>query len=242
MWKVISPKSCRDSAKTLELGLNEFFPLKLSDKIINWGCSSINKTEHYKVYGNKQEAVYRSTIKPVMFDLLKDYGPVPVTTEFVKPGVFQHHANLSDGKGVQYVNKKEDFIPGVLSTKKITGSEWRVYFSYGKILGIYKKTKVSSFKNKKEIHNSTNGWGYLLNPTELTTIEDFDTILRSWTIRTAKRMELVMGAVDFILEYKTRLVYILETNSAPTLITPELGYHFAENIYNNIGNERKNQT
>lgn len=237
-YKVISPRSCRESAQSLMETLNDVYPPD-RDVIINWGNSYVSLHDPLHVFGNKLEAVGRSANKKVFFELCKDLGPVPVVTEYSEPGVYQHHANLSDGRGVVFVDSPENFVRGVLSTKRIVGTEYRVYFCYDMKPMIFKKVKLDDSAEDHAIQCSTNGYGYIENPRELQAIDNLKSILLNYTARAAKRLELSYGAIDFIVEKDTYMVYLLESNSAPTLITTDLVLGFASEISNIFGKDER---
>ena len=233
MYKVISPRSCRESAETLQEYLNVRYPCTFSDStvLINWGNSRIERHDPILVFGNRRESVGRSSDKNIMFQLLHNLGTVPVVTEYTEPGVYQHHgASLSDGRGVRFVERASDFVPGVLSTQRVIGAEFRVYFCYNQPKLIYKKVKLNATTPDSTIQCSTTGYGYQSDPTELRRIIGFNGILKEYTKKVANRLELSYGAVDFILEKDTNMVYILEVNSAPTLFVEEIVDTFAQGI------------
>lgn len=229
MWKVISPSICRTSAQRLQQELNEDYPIT-KEVTLNWGNSVITRTPLVEVFGNKLEAVARSANKALMYKICKKHGTVPVVEHFSGP-CFQHDNVLGhNGSGVRYCNRQEDFIPGIFSTKEIKGTEWRVYFAYGKVLEIYKKDKVEEVGDPSSpVHNSHNGWGYVSNPRELDRIHDLKKYLSELAINCANSLELSYGAID-ILASKRWVLYVLESNSAPTLITNDLVAKLAKEI------------
>jgi hypothetical protein len=90
--------------------MNDFYPTKRTIKV-NWGNSRLDRHEHAHVWGNKIEAVHRSGYKRLFFELCKDLGTVPVCTSYEGP-CFQHSVpNGSNGLGVVYVDREEDFFP-----------------------------------------------------------------------------------------------------------------------------------
>lgn len=228
MWKVISPRMARESAETLQHTLNHFHPIEEEIKI-NWGNSGFSANDPREVFGNKCEAVYRSARKDVFFQLCKKMGTVPVVTEFGGP-CFQHPDPMGhNGSGIRYVTEASNFVPGLLSTKQIKGTEYRVYFCYDMVPKIYMKVPLTEDTPENPIQNSHNGYGYLRNPPSLKKIENLKEILLSSTKEVANKLELSYGAIDFIVS-TDYTVYILESNSAPTLFSEELVDGFAEQI------------
>jgi len=228
MWKVLSSRICRESAATLEHTLNLLHPIEENIKI-NWGNSSFSINDPREVFGNKTEAVFRSARKDVFFKLCKKMGTVPVITEFDGP-CFQHYDSAGhNGSGIKYITNQEEFIPGLLTTKQIKGNEYRVYFCYDMIPQIYMKVPLSEDTPENPIQNSHNGYGYLRNPPSLKKIENLKEILLSSTKEVADKLELSYGAIDFIVS-TDYTVFILESNSAPTLLSEELVDGFAEHI------------
>lgn len=234
MYKVISPSSCRESAKVLQETLNDFYPTE-REIVINWGNSEISRTPSHLVFGNKTNAVARSANKAVFLSLCKDLETVPVISSYEGP-CYQHHAYLQDGQGVKFVDKESDFIQGVLTTKQIIGDEYRVYFCYDGPKQIYRKVKLNQHTPNNPIQTSVNGYGYEKNPTTLRTITNLKDILTSDTEKVAKRLEMSYGVVDFIVSKGDYSVYILECNSAPTLIDEPTLTTFAKYIALNVGN------
>ncbi len=236
-WRVISPRKCRESAQVLQEQLNSIKPIE-EERVINWGNSIVSLHSPANLFGNKLEAVGRSSNKARMFDLLKGLGTVPIITrenagEF--DGCFVHFDPLGqNGSGITY-NTQCIYEEGVLKTGKIPGDEYRAYFAYGEVGAIYRKVRVEG-NSSHPVHNSVNGWGYETNPKTLRTVRGLRGIVQDYTIKAANRLELSYGAVDFI--YGTDgYVYILETNSAPTLIESSLVLFFAEKIVNHVYGE-----
>lgn len=219
MWRIISPASCKDSAKVLQDYMNDAHPISRLINI-NWGNSRLSLSNPVEVWGNKLEAVARSADKARFFSLLKDDGTVPVITEFAGP-CYQHPDPYGhNGSGIRYVDREEDFIPGLLTTKQIKGEEFRVYFCYDSPPKIYKKAPLSDGLDSP-IRNSHNGYGYMTNPPELREVPNLKEVLLSLTKQVANKLELSHGAVDFILS-RGHKVYMLESNSAPTLFDHSL--------------------
>lgn len=225
MWKVLSPRICRESAATLEHTLNILHPIN-EDIKINWGNSSFSINDPREVFGNKTEAVFRSARKDVFFKLCKEMGTVPVITEFDGP-CFQHYDSAGhNGSGIKYVTDSSEFVPGLLTTKQIKGKEYRVYFCYDMAPMIFLKTKLEDTVQNSAIQNSHNGYGYLYNPSTLRSISNLKKILLLSTEEVKNKLELSYGAVDFIVS-EDYTVYVLESNSAPTLFTEALVDEFA---------------
>jgi hypothetical protein len=208
-----------------------------TERVINWGNSQLSLSSPIDVFGNRLKSVFRSANKKIMFDLLAHLGTVPVITNENKDN-FNHgcfvHVDPTGHNGSGIIYKEEVEYTDTLTTAKIKGDEYRCYFAYGFTSNIYKKVFLDEGRPVSEIHNNHNGWGYLGNPTELNDIIGLEDVIRKYTIKAASALELNYGAVDFIVEEGTNLVYILETNSAPTLIEYSLTLFFAEQIKNNI--------
>lgn len=234
MWKVISPHICRESAQRLQQELNEDYPIR-SEKVINWGNSAISSYEHIDVFGNKLEAVARSSDKRTMFRLCKKHGTVPLLN-IEDPvhlcGYYIHEDPYGhNGSGVRFAQVAREIVHalsnGLLVTRAVKGKEFRAYFAYGDVLEIYKKVRVEETGDESsQVHNSVNGWGYLSNPPELRKVSGLTKVIKELTIACANTLELSYGAVDFIMDDEYR-VWVLESNSAPTLITNELTAKFA---------------
>lgn len=234
MWKVLSPSICRDSARRLQEELNEDYPIT-AEKLINWGNSGFRVNNPVNVFGNKCEAVARSANKKTMFKLLESLGTVPVVEHYSGP-CFQHHDVAGhNGSGVTYCNNRDSFVPGLLTTKEIKGIEWRVYFAYGTVLGIYKKVRVEALGSESSpIRTSHNGWGYQENADELHNVVNLKQTLTELAVDASDRLELSYGAVDIMTDHDWSC-YILETNSAPTLITNSVTSKLAKIINQKFG-------
>ena len=53
MWRIISPSSCKDSAKVLQDYMNDAHPISHLIKI-NWGNSRLSLSNPVEVWGNKK--------------------------------------------------------------------------------------------------------------------------------------------------------------------------------------------
>lgn len=220
MWKVVSPNVCRDTADVLNHYLNTFHPIDKEVKI-NWGNSKYILHHALDIFGNKCEAVKRSSDKSLFFSLCKDLGVVPVVENYDGP-CFQHRDPYgANGSGIVYVDNQLDFIPGYLSTKEIKGTEYRVYFCYGKY-EIYQKALLPDGV-VTPVHNSAN-YGYKSFSSKIKNLKE---ILLSSAQEVADRLELSYGAIDFIMD-KEHTVYVLESNSAPTLFNDKLVTMFGD--------------
>jgi hypothetical protein len=228
MFKVIAPRVGRESAAVLESYLND--PVVEENITLNWGNSGFHRHDPREVFGNKPEGVFRSSNKHVFFDLCKNLGTVPVVTEYSGP-CFQHFdPGGHNGSGLKYVDSPEDFLPGVLTTQEVKGREFRVYFCYNMVPLIYEKVPLSSEVVEAPVHNSHNGYGYKKFNSTISGLKD---ILVDYTQKVARRIELSYGAVDFIMS-EDHLVYILESNTAPTLFNTDLCEGFAAAIKENF--------
>lgn len=232
MWKIVHPSICKETALVLQDVLNESYPVEREVKV-NWGNSNITWHEHTHVFGNKLEAVARSVYKRGFFHLCKDLGTVPVCTSYEGP-CFQHRvSNGSNGVGVTYVDREEDFMPDFFSTKEIVGKEYRVYFCYNMPYQYYEKMPIGE-PTSTHLQTSGNGWGYGSARPAFARISGLKNILKELTTSVANRLELSYGAVDFKLS-KDHTAYILESNSAPTLFNIELVESFAAAIKEKLG-------
>ena len=234
MFKVISPRVGRESAKALESYLNIQHPIEREVKF-NWGCSVMMRHEAIDVWGNSLKAVARSVDKGVFFSLCKDLGTVPVVSkvEEYTPGCHYIHYDATghNGSGVMYSYDEHRIlssIPDMLVTRGITGQEFRVYFCYG-TYKMYAKVPLTEDTPHNPIQNSFNGYGYMPATPFLRKIEGLKQVLTEQTKKVASRLELFYGAVDFIMD-NDYTVYILESNTAPTLFSEELCEMFATNI------------
>lgn len=232
MWKVISPRVGRESASVLQEQLNLAFPIE-RDMKINWGCSSINTHNPVEVFGNKPEGVARSANKQIFFELCSDLGTVPVAKledDYHPHGYFIHHnPGGHNGSGVAFspvpLAAVQAIQQGTLVTKAIKGTEYRVYFAYGRY-DILKKTKLDD-RPSSPVANSHNGYGYTLKPSLK---RDLHKALLWVAKAIANRLELSYGAVDCLHDPITGLVYALESNTAPVLLTADLAWMFGEAI------------
>lgn len=234
MWRVISPRVGRESASVLQEQINLAFPTK-RDMKINWGCSSISTHDPREVFGNKPEGVARSANKRIFFNLCSDLGTVPVAKpngKYHPLGYFIHHdPGGHNGAGVSYTSDKSvaeaALRDGTLVTKAIKGKEYRVYFAYGQT-SVLEKTKLDD-RPSSPVANSHNGYGYTLEPTIKADLRK----ALLWVAKAiANRLELSYGAVDCIHDPITGLVYALESNTAPVLLTADLAWMFGEAIAN----------
>ena len=228
MWKILSPSSCRDSARSLEVWMNSAYPIEHTLKV-NWGNSRFIMHNPNEVYGNKMEAIIRSANKNMFFDICKNQGTVPViSSERYVERCYQHiDPSGQNGSGIKFVASEESFTPGVLTVKEIKGDEYRVYFCYDMPKQIYLKAPLTEATPENPIRNSHNGYGYMNNPPQLRKIRDLRHHLYSLTNEVSARMELSYGAIDFILD-NDYTIWVLETNSAPTLFNEALVEGFAE--------------
>lgn len=221
MWKILSPRSCRSSAETLQSYLNSYAEREHIVKV-NWGNSGFSLNNPVEVVGNKAEAVARSVNKAHFFQLCKDLGTVPVVSSYEGP-CFQHYDQFShDGRGVKYVDRQEDFIPGVFTTKAINGLEIRSYFCYDMQPMLFAKALLPGH-SPTPVQNSLN-YGYTPLLPKVTGLRK---IVEEMTRDVANRVELSYGAIDFILD-REHTVWVLESNSAPTLIKEEIVQGFTE--------------
>ena len=227
-WNVISPLVGRETAEVLQDYLNVQHPIDREVKV-NWGCSSITRHDPSEIWGNKPVAIGRSVNKKTFFSLCKDLGTVPVVTSYEGP-CFQHFDfNGANGSGVVFVDNEEDFRQGVLTTKQVKGQEFRVYFCYGMTPQVYAKVPLTEDTPHNPIQNSFNGYGYMPAAPLMKKVRGLEGILKEYSKKVASRLELSYGAVDFIMA-KDYTVYILETNTAPTLFNEGLCEAFATNI------------
>jgi len=224
MWRILAPSICKETAEVLQDIMNDSYPTERTIKV-NWGNSTLNRHEHTHVWGNKLEAVGRSGYKRLFFELCKDLGTVPVCTSYEGP-CFQHRVpNGSNGLGVVYVDREEDFMPDFFSTKEIVGNEFRVYFCYDMPYHYYQKLPLGE-PTSHHLQTSGNGWGYGSTKDEFSRVTGLKNILEEYTEKVANRLELSYGAVDFKVS-EDYTVYILEANSAPTLFNIGLVEGFA---------------
>jgi hypothetical protein len=229
MWKVLSPVICRETAETLQHCLNITYPIDYEKKV-NWGNSKFLLHDPVEVFGNKTEAVARSSAKNRFFSLCQGLGTVPVLQRWEGP-CFQHiNASGSNSSGVVYVDKEEDYRPGILTTKAIEGEEFRVYFCYGN-KKVYKKALLPNAQHNP-IKNSER-YGYINATEDFKRVTGLEDILYELTTDVAKRLELQYGAVDFIMDKKYK-VWVLESNSAPTLFNHNLVSLFTHAIKENL--------
>ena len=237
MFKVIAPRVGRESAEVLESYLNTQHPIEREVKF-NWGCSVMMHHEAIDVWGNSLKAVARSVDKGVFFSLCKDLGTVPVVPTVNEVGESPHGYFIHDdvtghnGSGVRYtlgsLSVVEAIQAGKLVTKQVKGQEFRVYFCYGAVK-IYAKVPLTEGTPHNPIQNSFNGYGYMAATPFLRKIEGLKQVLTEQAKKVASRLELSYGAVDFIMD-NDYTVYILESNTAPTLFSEELCEMFATNI------------
>jgi len=81
---------------------------------------------------------------------------------------------------------------------------------------------------------STNGWGYGSARPSFARISGLKEILKELAQAVANRLELSYGAVDFKVS-EDHTVYILESNSAPTLFNEELLLAFTRKFKEKLG-------
>ena len=235
-WNVISPIVGRETAEALQAYLNVQHPIEREVKV-NWGCSVFNRHDPSEVWGNKPVAVARSVNKKTFFSLCKGLGTVPVVKEAEDVegfGYFIHEdASGHNGSGVRYthglLSAYEAAQAGKLVTKEVKGQEFRVYFCYGMTPQVYAKVPLTEETPHNPIQNSFNGYGYMPAAPLMKKVRGLEGILKEYTKKVSSRLELSYGAVDFILA-KDYTVYILETNTAPTLFNEGLCEAFATNI------------
>lgn len=232
MWKIVHPSICKETAEVIQDMMNDFYPTERTIKV-NWGNSKLNRHEHAHVWGNKLESVHRSGYKRLFFELCKDLGTVPVCTSYEGP-CFQHRVpNGSNGLGVVYVDREEDFMPDFFSTKEIVGKEFRVYFCYDIPYQYYQKMPTGE-PTSTHLQTSGNGWGYGSARPEFARVTGLKDILRELTTSVKNRLELSYGAVDFKVS-EDHTVYILESNSAPTLFNVSLLNAFCSQFKEKLG-------
>ena len=166
------------------------------------------------------------------YKLCKDLGTLPVVTQYEGP-CFQHVENLSDGKGVIFCDNAANFRENVFTTKQVKGTEYRAYFINHEVVAIYRKQKLTKGP-ATPIKNSTNGYGYILNPKEQA--KDLFRYIKELTLECSNRIGMSYGAVDFIVD-KEYLIQILEANSAPTLLSEQVLVAFAIGINDLYGDK-----
>ena len=158
---------------------------------------------------------------------------MPVCTSYEGP-CFQHRVpNGSNGLGVVYVDREEDFMPDFFSTKEIVGKEFRVYFCYDTPYQYYQKMPVGE-PTSTHLQTSGNGWGYGSARPEFAQVTGLKDILKELTTSVRNRLELSYGAVDFKVS-EDHTVYILESNSAPTLFNVSLLKAFCSQFKEKLG-------
>ena len=238
MWKVISPSVGRETAEVLESYLNVGHPIERDVKV-NWGWSGYSSSLGNipsEVWGNKREAIARSVNKRTFFNLCKDLGTVPVVKEEDEyaHGYYIHNdVTGHNGSGLHYTDSMVDALLGIyegkLVTKEVKGQEFRVYFCYGMPHMMYAKVPLTDDIPHNPIQNSFNGYGYMPATPYLKRVSGLKGILSEYTKKVAARLELSYGAVDFIMD-EEYTVYVLESNTAPTLFNETLCINFATSI------------
>ncbi len=232
MYKVLAPKSCKDSAETLEAYMNNM--RNVDEEVrINWGFSAFNNPKNVNYKGNLISAVTKSVNKWITFNELGLFCvPLVKTKEDFNDTAVQHTVEGGmAGKGVRLVHPAADkFDPDILTTKFIEGDEFRVYFAYGKVLGIAQKAKLYD-KAHPWIKTPDNGWGYsMIHDEPVTGLFD---LFADGVNEVTKKIGLKYGAVDLIMEKGTCITYILEVNSAPCLFDSKLAESMAQAIVDN---------
>jgi len=235
-WKILSPSVGRETAGVLESYLNVEHPIERDVKI-NWGCSLLTRHLPVEVWGNSLPSVARSVNKKTMLNLCKDLGTVPVVkgaTDVGGVGYYIHDdVTGHNGSGIHYVlgplSALEAVQEGKLVTQQVRGQEFRVYFCYDMQYKMYAKVPLTDSTPHNPIQNSFNGYGYTPATPYLKRISGLKAILSEYTKKVASRLELSYGAIDFIMS-EDYTVYILESNSAPTLFNEELCSEFAKSI------------
>ena len=237
-WNIISPRVGRETAEVLQSYLNIEHPIEREVKV-NWGNSAFNLHPSPYVWGNSTSSVARSVDKGIFFSLCKDLGTVPVVStvnEVGEPphGYFIHDdATGHNGSGVRYtlgvLSVVEAIQAGKLVTKEVKGQEFRVYFCYNMEPQVYAKVPLTENTPHNPIQNSFNGYGYIPANVFFKKISGLQSILKEYTKKVSSRLELSYGAVDFIMS-EDYTVYVLESNTAPTLFNESLCSSFATAI------------
>lgn len=201
-----------------------------SRKVINWGASGsysanemLNKPETVAVAANKLKTftvLARARVQiPSWFcdstrvkELLAEGETVFARTTLTGYG----------GAGIVVMRKLEDFVEAPLYTLYVPKSkEYRVHVFDGKVIFSQQKRKknaVNQTPDQELIRNHTNGYVFAENTVEW---HDREQDLKEEAIKAVASLRLDFGAVDIILG-DDGMVYVLEVNTAPGLVSTKL--------------------
>lgn len=126
---------------------------------------------------------------------------------------------LSGGRGItiyeagEEPTQRHDFFTRLISCRR----EWRAHVFNGEIIGIQKKRLAEA---SSPIHNHENGVLFQHIPLEDFNIGTLTTAsFREMVISAIRAVGLDFGAVDILQENDTNNLYVLETNSAPGIVS-----------------------
>lgn len=197
---------------------------KMSDLIINWGCSTDPKWYDEDLNTiNRPCYVSRAVNKRKTFFTLKAQGDINIpdfaiesykVKKWLEEGkivVGRELINSYSGKGILLMSKIEDYKPCNLYTLyKPKKKEFRIHVFNGKVIDAQEKRKKKGFEGtNSKIRTHNNGWVFCRQNVVLP--DDAE----EQAINAAQALGLVFGGIDLIWNEWENKSYILEVNSAP---------------------------
>lgn len=200
---------------------SSFIP-RLTDKIINWGCSSTELPTNLLI--NQPTSVARASDKVAAFRTMYLCGTVPFTVskeiakEWQEQGdtvVARTLTRAHSGRGI-VICKPQHLLPDApLYTKYIKKChEFRVHVAFGEVIDVQRKMRCRDTPDDQvnwQIRNHTNGFIFGREEVEL------PDIALEQAVVAVEALELDFGAVDVIYNSHYDAYYVLEVNTAPGL-------------------------
>ena len=204
---------------------------KEGDVIINWGCSKEPIwAEKAKVLGlpvlNHWQGIAKSVSKiRSLYHFEKNGVPHPPWTLLeeeardwvVEEGrtVFARHRIKGHlGEGITVIQKAEDFVPCRLYTTFVPGMrEFRIHVFKKLVISIQEKRKKNGVEANPFIRAEANGYVFCLKDVPCTPN------MEEAAIKAVSALGLDFGGVDLLWEPDMDMVWVLEVNSAPGIVS-----------------------
>jgi glutathione synthase/RimK-type ligase-like ATP-grasp enzyme len=200
---------------------------KPSNRIINWGCSSVNPRLAGGTFINSVAAVGIAANKLTTFAKLKEAGTIIIpeytisrdeAEQWINEGkvvVCRTKLTGHSGAGIKLAARPEDlpeqcplFVKYIKKAK-----EFRVHVAFGQVIDVQEKRKRQDYDGETDyaIRNHHTGWVYCRE-----NLEEPEG-LREQAIQSVLTLGLDFGAVDIIYNKHQNQCYVLEVNTAPGL-------------------------
>ena len=203
---------------------NGRFNPRRTDRVINWGMSTLPNWEMDMRDLNQCKAILKASDKRATFKLLTDAGvTTPEWTFSIETArswnttvLCRTIINGHSGAGIVMADKPDDIVPAPLYVKyKKKKEEYRIHVYNGKVIDTQIKRKRDGFKENtnfsSKIRNHHTGWVYCRTNIVECGLRD------NLAVQAVKALGLDFGAVDMIYNEREDKYYVLEINTAPGL-------------------------